>query len=202
MSLIIALNTVLTTVPLYFLWTLLYSGWQSCTPFCYNTSNKSDGGSQWQGYPELLCHWQPHPKRSVVQGWHCNWGPSSHRDWVCGPRSKPKWTGILPMWSFQQLRHITKICGSSYSNSRLVQCNIHTILQCLIWLTEYVQSYNFVIAGIVQFRIQLLFEVEGDLTRRKRQAISNEDIIESVSCIVRELKICYVHTFMQYNAIA
>ena len=53
--------------------------------------------------------------------------------------------------------------------------------------------------GIVQFRIQLLLEVEGDLTRRKRQAISNEDIIESVSCIVRESEIIYV---MQYYAIA
>ena len=81
-------------------------------------------------------------------------------------------------------------------NAMHKQTNERTDWKRLNILRMYIQ---FVIAGIVQFRIQLLL---GDLTRRKRQAISNEDIIESVSCIVREIKISYVHTFMQYNAIA
>ena len=49
------------------------------------------------------------------------------------------------------------------------------------------EIFNCAIAGIVQFRIQLFLENRGILARRKRQAVSNEDIIENVSFIVREM---------------
>ena len=84
-------------------------------------------------------------------------------------------------------------------NAMHKQTNERTDWKRLNILRMYIQ---FVIAGIVQFRIQLLLEMEGDLTRRKRQAISNEDIIESVSCIVREIELATYILCSMYNVIA
>jgi len=76
---------------------LMHRGWQSSPTIYYCQPFKHDSDTPWQGYPELLCYWEPHPQHSLVQGWQSNCRPSGYWGCVFDPRSNPKWTRLLPV---------------------------------------------------------------------------------------------------------
>ena len=88
---------------------ILLSGGQSRISLYHQISFKWDCETQWQDNSLLLCCWQPHPQHPLVQGWQADWGPSGHWGCVCDSRSNPKFTWILPLWSFQQLWRSSQI---------------------------------------------------------------------------------------------